>query len=254
MTAVTTKITSPKGVEGPKIYPAICSIIGDIGAIAKNKKNQKQGFMYRGIDDVMNALQPMLAKYHVFVVPTVLEQYREDGTTKAGGVSHLSIFKIKYTFYAEDGSFIESVTVGESADTGDKGSNKAMAIAFKYALFQVFCIPTEEMPDPDAETPPEMEKKPKATPKPSTKTAPVPPQPVISEKKMIESEITNLIFPNATKDGRGEPDDKMVSMYRMHMWKYIEDNPEIEQLCDLTIEQMKIMKWDMLGIPEALRG
>lgn len=136
-----------------KIFTAICGIIGEIGAIGKNKVNAQQNFKYRGVDDVMNALQPMLAKYKVFVVPTVLEQVREDKQTKAGNASYLSIFKIKYTFYAEDGSFVEAVTIGESIDTGDKGSNKAMAIAFKYALFQVFCIPTEEMPDPDATTP-----------------------------------------------------------------------------------------------------
>ena len=29
--------------------------------------------------------------------------------------------------------------------------NKAMSVAYKYACFQVFCIPTEEMHDPDAE-------------------------------------------------------------------------------------------------------
>ena len=39
-------------------------------------------------------------------------------------------------------------------DSGDKASNKAMSSAFKYACFQVFCIATEEMKDPDAETPP----------------------------------------------------------------------------------------------------
>lgn len=64
-----------------------------------------------------------------------------------------SICKIKFTFYAEDGSHIEAVTVGEGMDSGDKATNKAMAIAFKYACFQVFCIPTEEMKDPDEETP-----------------------------------------------------------------------------------------------------
>ena len=37
-------------------------------------------------------------------------------------------------------------------DSGDKATNKAMSIAFKYACFQVFCIPTEEMRDPDADT------------------------------------------------------------------------------------------------------
>ena len=41
-------------------------------------------------------------------------------------------------------------------DSGDKATNKAMAIAFKYACFQVFCIPTEEMKDPDGETPEQL--------------------------------------------------------------------------------------------------
>ena len=65
----------------------------------------------------------------------------------------LVICKIKFTFYAEDGSNIKSVIIGEGLDTGDKATNKAMAIAYKYACFQVFCIPTEDMVDPDAERP-----------------------------------------------------------------------------------------------------
>ena len=48
---------------------------------------------------------------------------------------------------------MDAVTIGEGMDSGDKATNKAMAIAFKYACFQVFCIPTEEMNDPDSESP-----------------------------------------------------------------------------------------------------
>ena len=62
--------------------------------------------------------------------------------------------KIKYTFYAEDGSNVSAVVIGEGMDSAAKASNKAMAVGMKYAMFQVFCIPTEEMPDSDAETPP----------------------------------------------------------------------------------------------------
>ena len=61
--------------------------------------------------------------------------------------------EIKYTFYAEDGTFVTAVVIGEGMDSGDKATNKAMSIAFKYALFQIFCIPTEEMADPDSESP-----------------------------------------------------------------------------------------------------
>ena len=81
-----------------------------------------------------------------------MEQQRQERTTNKGSVLIYSICRIKYTFFAEDGSCIEAVTVGEGMDSGDKATNKAMAIAFKYACFQVFCIPTEEMKDPDEET------------------------------------------------------------------------------------------------------
>lgn len=124
----------------------------DMGAVGK-EKTSKQNYKYRGIDDVMNALHPLLAKHKVFVVPQVITNEREERQTANGNNLIYSICNIKYTFYAEDGSFIEAITRGEGMDSGDKASNKAMAIAFKYALFQVFCIPTEEMKDPDGETP-----------------------------------------------------------------------------------------------------
>lgn len=141
------------------IYESITKIMEEVPAIGKNKTNKTQGFKFRGIDDVMNALQPLLAKYKVFIAPEILEQIREERTTKTGGNLIYSICKIKYKFYAEDGSSIEAVTIGEGMDSGDKATNKAMAIAMKYALFQVFCIPTEEMKDPDSETPEESKQK-----------------------------------------------------------------------------------------------
>lgn len=135
------------------IYEAISRCMEEIGAVGKDAVNKQQGFKYRGIDAVMNAINPALVKNHVFIVPEVLDQQRQERTTNKGAVLIYSICRIKYTFYAEDGSFIEAVTVGEGMDFGDKATNKAMAIAFKYACFQVFCIPTEEMKDPDEETP-----------------------------------------------------------------------------------------------------
>ena len=125
----------------------------EVGAIGKEKENTTQHFKFRGIDDVMNAIHPLLAKHKVFVVPEVLKREREERQTSKGGNLIYSICDIKFKFYAEDGSSVEAITTGEGMDSGDKATNKAMAIAFKYALFQVFCIPTEEMKDPDSETP-----------------------------------------------------------------------------------------------------
>ena len=141
------------------IYQSITKIMEEVPSIGKTQRNKIQGFMYRGIDDVMNALQPLLAKNKVFIVPEILEQTREERTTSKGGNLIYSICKIKYKFYAEDGSSVEAIKIGEGMDSGYKATNKAMAIAMKYALFQVFCIPTDEMKDPDSETPEQSTKK-----------------------------------------------------------------------------------------------
>ena len=137
-----------------KIYEAIPAIMSELGAVGKNDTNEIQRYKYRGIDAVMNAVNPLLVKNKVFVIPEVLEQTREERTNAKGTTLIYSICKIKFTFCAEDGSHIEAITIGEGMDTGDKATNKAMAVALKYALFQVFCIPTEEMKqdDPDRET------------------------------------------------------------------------------------------------------
>lgn len=137
-----------------KIYSAISAIISDCPAISKNQKNQQQGFMYRGVDVVMNVFQPLLAKHRVFVVPELLDSFREERKTQKGGNLIYTVLRMRYTFYAEDGSSVSAVVQGEGMDSADKSSNKAMSVAFKYACFQVFCIPTEEFKDPDAEIPP----------------------------------------------------------------------------------------------------
>lgn len=134
-----------------EIYQAIIGVMADIGAIGKDKKNAQQGFKYRGVDDVMNALQPVMVKHGLFVVPEIIDQRREERQTSRGGNLIYSVCTVRYTFYAKDGSSVQCVVIGEGMDSGDKATNKAMSIAFKYACFQVFCIPTEEMKDPDAE-------------------------------------------------------------------------------------------------------
>jgi len=164
------------------IYEAIHGVMAEIGAVSKNKKNtQGSGFMYRGVDDVMNALQPALVTYKVFVVPEVLSQIREERTSNSGGRLLYSVCTIKYTFFAEDGSNVSATVIGEAMDSGDKATNKAMSVAFKYACFQVFCIPTEEMKDPDAETP-EPTTPSRSAPTPPATLPPTLPEPPLTVK------------------------------------------------------------------------
>lgn len=133
------------------IYELIGKAIGKIGAIGKDNVNQQQKFRYRGIDQVYNALNPVMAELGIFFCPEVLDMRREDRVTKNGTALTYTILTIRFTAYAPDGSNVSLTVMGEGMDSGDKGCNKAMSVAMKYAMFQLFCIPTEEMKDPDAD-------------------------------------------------------------------------------------------------------
>lgn len=139
-------------MEG-KIYGAIAAVMADVGAVGKDATNTFDRYKYRSIDAVMNAMHPAMAKHNVFVTPEVLEQTREERTSKKGDPMVYSITKVRYTFYTVDGSQVTATVIGEGMDRGDKSMNKAMSAAFKYALFQVFCIPTEEMVDSETDSP-----------------------------------------------------------------------------------------------------
>lgn len=135
-----------------EIYARIAAVLADADAIGKDRTNTQQGFKFRGIDDVYNALHPILAKHQVFSTTEVLEDRTEERTTKSGAALIYRILKVRFTFYTIDGSSVSEIVIGEGMDSGDKASNKAMAIAHKYALLQLLAIPTEDQKDPDAES------------------------------------------------------------------------------------------------------
>lgn len=137
-----------------EIFNAMLAILTDIDAIAKKQKNTKQGYSFRGIDDMVNGFHPLFAKHGIFILPEILEEKREDRPTKDGtGIIIATLLKIKYTFYCKDGSSLSAIIQGEGMDSGDKSSNKAMSAALKYLLIQTFLVPTEDIADADKDSP-----------------------------------------------------------------------------------------------------
>ena len=132
------------------IFKALAAINKQVGAIEKSRKNEQQGFKFRGIDDVMNELHSLFAANEVIIMPEVQDIESTERTNQRGTLIFYVKARIKYTFIAGDGSSISSVVVGEAMDSGDKATNKAMSIALKMVLLQMFLIPTEEDKDPDA--------------------------------------------------------------------------------------------------------
>jgi hypothetical protein len=151
-----------------EVYAAINAVQNDMSklGISKDKKNAQQGYSFRGIDDVYDALAPMLAKHKLCIIPYVLGRSVVERQTKAGGVLFYTTVECEFHFVsAVDGSKHIAKTFGEAMDSGDKSTNKAMSSAYKYAAFQTFCIPVDVV-DADAETHKDITpKKPETTPK-----------------------------------------------------------------------------------------
>ena len=218
-------------IENPKIYAAIAGVIADCGIVGKDKVNKQQGFKYRSVDDVFNALHPALAKNKVVIIPTVVErQCEEVGKTKNGTAILKVICKVKYDICAEDGSRVTSIIYGEGVDMGDKATNKAMAIAYKYLCFQVFCIPTEEMSDPDGES---LEEKIRTPKKQLEKKQEKPKeQPATTEPANDEAEDVKISQPMLTtirnEQKRTGVTDKQILAMRDVKAKKIEDMTVLE--------------------------
>lgn len=133
-----------------EIFAAMSAVMNDVSSVSKDERNAGQGFNFRGIDAVVNAVGPALRKHGVIVVPRV--QSCDYSTIEIGekrkATAHVRVV-VEYIFIAQDGSTISCTTAGEAMDAGDKATAKAMSVAFRIALLQALALPTSE-PDPDA--------------------------------------------------------------------------------------------------------
>lgn len=137
-----------------KIHQQLVAVTRKIAAegIGKTRKNAQQGYNFRGIDEVMNAFAPILADAGLYVHPRYTERDVAERATKSGGALFYVTVKGEFDFVNDEG---EKATVGpfygEAMDSADKATNKAMAVAFKYAMFQTFCVPLEGVTGGDAD-------------------------------------------------------------------------------------------------------
>jgi hypothetical protein len=135
-----------------EIYKALAEVNKGTKAIAKDRRNEQQGFKYRGIDEVMNELHSLFAANEIIILQTVNSVEVTERTNQRGTVLFYVRINVTYHFTHSNGSHADITVFGEAMDSGDKATTKAMSIALKYALLQMFLIPTEEDKDPDAQT------------------------------------------------------------------------------------------------------
>lgn len=120
--------------------------------VRKSCQNKEQRYKYRSIDQVYNAIQPLLARCRIHISNDqmeVLQRYSiERGKFKAiwRGVE-IKITSIVYS--GIDGSSIRHVVLAAGEDAGDKYMNKAISFGEKYSLMTLLKIPTEEFVEGD---------------------------------------------------------------------------------------------------------
>lgn len=150
------KEVAPQGATAPRtVYQAIAAVMGELAkrGISKDQTNTFDKYKFRGIDDLYNALGPLLARHGLLILPNVIDRDVQERTSQKGGAVFYVTVTVEFKFVsADDGSTHTVRTYGEAMDRGDKGTNKAITSAFKAVCFEAFCIPVEGSDDADSET------------------------------------------------------------------------------------------------------
>ena len=133
------------------IHEKIIAILQEAGAVAKSEVNKDQGFNFRGVDSVTNAINPLLKKHGVAVLPTRVESKVERFENANKKIVTDAVTTVEYTWIAEDGSEFKTEVVGQGRDFADKAVAKSASVAFRTLLIQSLALPTDER-DPDSES------------------------------------------------------------------------------------------------------
>ena len=118
-----------------KVYKSINAIQLALSksGIAKDRTNsQGATYKFRGIDDVYNAISPLLAEHGLCILPRMLTRICDERISAAGKPLFYVTVEAEFDFVAaEDGSKHTVKTFGEAMDSGDKATNKALSAAYK---------------------------------------------------------------------------------------------------------------------------
>ena len=142
-------------MSNENIYQAISAVQKDLAAVGlgKTETNTYDKYQYRGIDGLYNTLSPILAKNNLCILPRVLTREVAERASNKGSLLFYVTLEVEFDLVSgEDGSKHTIKVFGEAMDRGDKATNKAMTAAYKYACFQLFCIPLVGDEDADNET------------------------------------------------------------------------------------------------------
>ncbi len=144
LTNTTTSEGSPRAGGAANVIEALNRVMAELPGIGKDEraKPEQGGYAYRGIEAITREVQPLFARYGVLLVPSV--QAHEVEHVEVGSKPWTDTrLLVSYTAYGPGGPD-DRIEVGPILAIGrggaDKGANKAMTQAYKYALLQLLAV------------------------------------------------------------------------------------------------------------------
>lgn len=136
------------------LHRKVSEIVEAVAFVAKDKQNTAQHYGYVSDKALLEAVRGHMAERQLTLVPRVVSESVEVRDRSKGG--YVTTATVEYVL--SDGESGESIVVsvmGQGFDSLDKGAYKAMTGALKYAIRQIFLIPTGD--DAEAPTPADEE-------------------------------------------------------------------------------------------------
>lgn len=133
--------TVPERPAPTNVVQALARVMEDLPGIGKDNRSE-QGYQYRGIEAITAHAQQLLGRYGVVYVPHVERREVKDLTINGKPWTEDEAW-VTYTIYGPGGledNIVAGPFVALGRDNSDKGMNKAMTQAYKYALLQTLCI------------------------------------------------------------------------------------------------------------------
>lgn len=152
-TGITDNVTAITTNRPTNVIAALARVEEEIGGISKlsprehaARRGQQQAesgisYSYRGIDQIAQAAQPLLGRYGIVIVPTVLNHVVDDITVNNRPWTDTTV-TVQWDIYGPAGipDKITATTIGYGRDNSDKGMNKAMTGAYKNLLLRILSI------------------------------------------------------------------------------------------------------------------
>lgn len=121
-----------------RLVAALARVMGALPAIPKTgTAPEKMGsYAFRTIEDVVGALQPLLATEGLVLVPTV----NLANSYATGERTTETVLEVDWEILHKDGGRITARTIGVGRDQYDKGAPKATTGAYKALLLTLFAV------------------------------------------------------------------------------------------------------------------